>query len=291
MILKEITISPQAKTQTFEGFHFLRAIFSILIVALRSDFIGLIGLLTVASIGDFLKANIAYVAVPVFLQISLFLFYFKREQLGGSYFIRKRLPKLIYLYVFWVTAIVIFDFILNKNPDIIRDATSSVKGLIEFIVSGGSSPFFFFFALIFLISLAEGFVLSQESRAFSKNIKLAYSLLFISCLIVCCFSFIDLTINNIFSGNPPSLLKVIHNITKWDYNPLNFLPYVFTAAITFHEFEQGKMQSLTPKFRIKLCLLFALFIVFTILEWSFREDFRSYARLSLALAHGYFILS
>ncbi len=91
------TIKPDRK---LEGFDFLRTVFSIAIVALHSELFLLAGTVTIGSLcfAKLLKANIAYLAVPVFLQMALFLFLLKRKEVGFQYFLRRRLPKLISLY-------------------------------------------------------------------------------------------------------------------------------------------------------------------------------------------------
>ena len=57
--------------QKFQGFDFLRAIFSIIVVALHADLFNLLsGKLKLDELSNILTANIGYLAVPVFFYSS-----------------------------------------------------------------------------------------------------------------------------------------------------------------------------------------------------------------------------
>jgi len=205
-------------------------------------------------------------AVPVFFQISLFLFYYKSKNLGTNYFIQNRLPKLLSLYLFWVTAITIFDVLLVGKFELVKQSFLSVKSFLEFIVSGNSTPYFFFFSLIFLTTLAAIFnFLFNKSETKSKGLKISYILLFISSATVLLASAIEAIAN--YNNLQSPYLKVIINIAHWDYNPLNFLPYIFTSAITAQEYQDGKLNEVTRWLKNKLASLFILALTFFILEW------------------------
>ena len=135
------------KEKKFEGFDILRAIFSIAIVAYKTNFFYVPEILvsndlTYALSAYVFSGMVGALAVPVFLQISLFLFYYKSEKTGFSYFIRKRLPRLILLYLFWVGLITIFDIFFVGGLEAVKGAASSLKAFLEFIVSGNSTPIF-----------------------------------------------------------------------------------------------------------------------------------------------------
>jgi hypothetical protein len=271
------------KDKKFKGFDFLRAIFSIAIVA---DHANLFTLATIGSITiwtDLLYANFSYIAVPVFLQISLFLFYLKSEKPEFHKFFRKRIIRLISLYLFWVVTLLLFSLVFKEgSPGISKLATLSVRGWIEFIVSGGNSPFYFFFSLIFLTTLAAILVLFFNKLGnFLARIRVSYCLLFISCALVFCFSAIDPIISNNIGTRGVSLIQIMSNIAHWDYNPLNFLPYIFTAAIVVQELNHGKLNNTSLLFQLKLWSLFFLFLIFTLLEWASLESLTHYSRLSL----------
>ncbi|HEY9597301.1 MAG TPA: acyltransferase family protein, partial [Cyanophyceae cyanobacterium] len=205
-------------------------------------------------------------AVPVFLQVSLFLFYCKSEKTGLSYFIRKRLPRLISLYLFWVCSITIFDILFVGGFESVRSATSSLKAFLEFIVSGNSTPYFFFFSLIFVTVIAEFITLLLGNlENSSTKIKLSYGLLFASSIMVFSFSTIQPILN--YTGIQSSFLTTLNNITGWDYTPINFLPYAFTSAITMQEYKDGKLEKVTKFLKRKLYVLLALTLIFFTLEW------------------------
>lgn len=265
--------------QKLEGLDFLRAFFSIAIVALHSN------LFSLSSIGFFsleniLAANVAYLAVPVFFQISLFLFYIKSDKLGSSYFIRKRFPKLISLYLFWVLSKVIFDILLTGKSEPLKNSTSSAKVFIEFIVSGGNSPLYFFFSLALMTALTEVTVLCfKKMKSVSLKTSLLYFLFFTSCILIGFFSLFSFFETPTENGS--NLAKFAFSLAQWNYNPLVFFPYIFMSAIVAQEFNSGKLKNLTSNLKLKLYVLLSLFFVFTLLEWNFLKDLLHYSRLSL----------
>lgn len=267
--------------QKFEGFDFLRAVFAIAIVA---DHTGLFSIVTIQGLTfatDILYANFSYIAVPVFFQISLFLFYFKSKKVELNSFFQKRIVKLINLYLFWISIFTLSKTLFTKGVAGITNFDSlSLRSVVEFIISGGNSPLYFFFSLIFITTLAT-LVLLLHKRIANDFLKLAisYCLLSLSCILILCFSVTDLVFN--FTSVPEtSIMKAISNIARWNYNPLNFLPYLFTASITVQEF-YGNPQKASLHLRKKLCSLFGLFLIFTLLEWFLLKNLVHYSRLSL----------
>lgn len=270
------------KTKKFEGFDFLRAIFAIAIVA---DHAGLFSVATIQELNfvtNALYANFSYVAVPVFFQISLFLFYFKGEKLELSIFFKNRIVKLIYLYLFWVSTFTALKILFAKGLTGFTGFDSlSVRSALEFIISGGNSPLYFFFSLIFITSLASGVIfLHKKTESNSLQLLISYCLLVLSCLLILSFSVTDIVINLIGSQEIPAM-AAISNIARWNYNPLNFLPYLFTASITVQEFYQGDLQKQDSYLNKRLWSLFFLFLIFTLLEWVLLKNLLHYSRLSL----------
>ena len=259
------------KQQKFAAFDFLRAIFSLAIVGYKTKIYNIPKILAPSSftnqLSDYILSGIVgALAVPCFLQISLFLFYCKSEKTGFSYFMQKRLPRLISLYLFWVISVTIFDILFAGGVEQIIKATSSLKTFLEFIVSGNSTPYFFFFSLILLTVLAEILILLfSKIEKFSTKINISYCLLFITSLFVFIFSTIEPIIN--YTGIQSSFLNYLNNISGWDYTPVNFLPYVFTAAITVQEYKEGKLEKLTKPLKRKLYSLLVLTLIFFALEW------------------------
>jgi len=276
--------SEKAQTYKLEGFDFLRAIFAIAIVVLHSRLFMVVEGFKIGSLSvvDILNANVVYIAVPVFFQISLFLFYIKSEKMGSGYLLQKRFPKLISLYFFWVISKIVFDIFLKGKSESLQNSTSSVRSFIEFIVSGGNSPLYFFFSLAFITALTEVLVLSfGKIRKNPIKIITLYSLLFISCALVFLFALLRLIPDDGTGG--VGLFQAASNIAKWAYNPLNFLPYIFTTAIVVQEFNSGKLKKNNSKLKLKLYSLFFLFLIFTVLEWNYSKELLHYSRLSLVL--------
>lgn len=259
------------KQQKFEGFDFFRGLFPLAIVAYKTKLFYLPAILIPSSftyqISDYvLSGMIGALAVPVFFQISLFLFYYKSEKTDFSYFLQKRLPRLISLYLFWVGSVTLFDILFAGGIEQIRRATSSLKTFVEFIVSGNSTPYFFFFSLILLTTLAQ--ILIQLFNKIEKNsikINISYCLLFVTSLFIFTFSALEPIMNA--TGIQSSLLNLLNNIARWDYTPVNFLPYIFTSAITVQEYKEGKLEKVTKSLKIKLYILLALTLIFFALEW------------------------
>jgi hypothetical protein len=271
-----------SKAQTFEGFDFLRAIFAIAIVA---DHTGLFSIATIqgVTIGtDILYANFSYFAVPVFFQISLFLFYFKSEKSELKSFFQRRLSKLISIYLFWLSSFSLLKILLKKeNYHLISFGTISLRSSLEFIVSGGNSPLYFFFSLTFITIIAALIILFFKKLESSiVRIKVSYWLLFASCILIFSFSILDY-ITNLIGNQRIPFIQAISNITRWSYNPLNFLPYLFAAAIAAQEFTQGKLKDISSSFKVKLWSLFFLCLIFILLEWFLLKNLIHYSRLSL----------
>ncbi len=262
----------ERKAQRFESFDFLRAIAAIAVVAYKTKIFNIPEILIPSSLTYGLSAYVlsgmvGALAVPVFLQISLFLFFLKSEETDFRYFFQKRLPRLISLYTFWVVAITLFDSLSGGGFESLAEITSSSRSFAEFIVSGNNTPYFFFFSLIFVTVIAEILVLlfGRLKRPSTKT-NISYCLLFVLSVLLFTFSILDTIIN--YTNIQITLLNFLNNLAKWDYNPLNFLPYVFTAAITAQEYNDGQLQRTSRLLKVKLYFLLFLTIAFFILEWT-----------------------
>lgn len=283
-------LSHQKPNKNIEGFDFLRSIFSIIIVALKTEFFFLAEIFVSATFAYALMAKVAYLAVPVFLQMSLFLFYLKCEKASFLYFLKKRLPRLIILYIFWVGSYVLFEFFIQSNSAIIKGLTSSPKSMIEFIISGGKSPFFFLFSLIFLSTLAA-IVIAAFKKIEKHSVKpwITHTLLFVSALAVFSLSMTPFAIDQLGGNSETGIVRSISNIVFWDYNPFCFLPYLFTSLITIQDFNNGKLKQFSSSINLKLCILLTLFILFTIIELHALEKMLHYSRISLLFGSWLFL--
>ncbi|MBW4474810.1 MAG: acyltransferase [Stenomitos rutilans HA7619-LM2] len=266
--------------EKIEGFDFLRAVFTLVILASHTRLVLLPKLWGMNFISDILYANFVGLAVPCFFQVSLFIFILKSEETGWCYFLKNRLPKLIFLYFFWVTSKILFDILLNLTTSS-ELKSLSIRGKIEFFVSGGSSPFYFFFSLLFVTTLAAVLVnLFRSVEDSSVRLKLNYGLLIASSGFMLFISMMNLVVGSNFGENQIRLANTILNVAQWDYNPLSFIPYIFTATITVHEFrrEQIKRNFLQ---KLKLYGMLILFLAFTLIDWSLFKDIFHHARVSL----------
>lgn len=269
----------QKKQHEFSGFDFLRAIFSIVVVAFH---VNLFNLLSEKFgwflLSDILTVNVGLIAVPVFFQVSLFLFFMKSEKVGLRYFAQKRLPKLISLYLFWGISLMLVRLLFRGQAEVAEVTEfeiSSARKVVEFIISGGYSHLYFFFSLIFITLFAQLLVsLFRKVKKTSARRIICYCLLGVSGGFIFSFSILGLINHEV------TIISTISKIVRWNYNPLNFLPYIFTAAIVIQEFNEGKLKRLTPLLKYKLWGLLSLFVAFTVLEWEFINDL-NYARPSL----------
>jgi hypothetical protein len=262
--------------QKFENFDFLRAIFSISIVAYKTNLFYVptqlfSNRLTYAFSDYILSGIVGAIAVPVFLQISLFIFDIKSYKIGYSYFIKKRFSRLISLYLFWLILITLYDVLFIDKFATISENFSSFKQIILFVVSGNNTPYFFFFSLIFVTIASEALIyfLRILGTQLQTN-KLTYYLLIVSCAWVFACSTLDPVIH--FIGIQSSFLNAVNNLARWDYNPLNFLPYIFTAAITAQEYNDGKLQAFNKFIKQKLSCLLGLALMFFVLEWTLTSN-------------------
>jgi hypothetical protein len=255
--------SPAKQQNVFEGLHFLRATFSITIVALKTYVFHIPQLFIVSEIAYLPSVTIAYLAVPVFLQISLFLFYFKSKSEGLTYFAQKRLRRLLYTYLFWVGSITIFEVLFWHG--FTGNINFFLKGCVEFIVSGNTTPYFFFFSLIFVTCLAQVLLLFFVRIGSEHQKAISYYGLMLSCIMIVGFAtanFFMVQRNLQWPG-----IGFFNSLSQWDYNPLVFIPYIFTAFITVQDLKENNPQRSNESLRLKLWILFVLAIAFFILEW------------------------
>jgi len=267
----------------FGGFDYLRAFFSIVVVALHANLFNFfVGKPRLNFISDILNLNIGYLAVPIFLQVSLFLFCLKREQAGHQYFVQKRLPKLLSLYLFWSISKLTFDFLFKEDSWTNSIKVQSLIDLAAFIIGGGNTIFYFFFSLLFLTLITELLILFFGNQKLSiDKLSISYYLLIGSSLLIFSFPLIDIIYGN----------EMLTNVI----NPINFLPYIFTSIIVAQEFNSGKLENLTSEYRLKIIALSLLFLFLAGLEWFIFKDashsrlFPHYSRLSLVVASWIFL--
>ncbi|MEG4507038.1 acyltransferase family protein [Microcoleus sp. F6_B4] len=270
-------------SEKFYGFDYLRAICCILVVAIHAGIPNL--LLSYKSLYNFIVYNISYLAVPIFFQISFILFFINREKQEGYFF--KKIFKLIKLYFVWGLISQIYLLAINEiSVNQLMDLTDIRKLIIFIITDGYSNPFYFFFSLLLLTTFAELFAF------YSEKVKINNELICYSALIFFCIIVFLLPLSVIFFGKEFAILAQ-------HFNPLNFVPYVFSSFIIKNDLSKTQLNNFFY-FNKKNISILILFIVFAIFEWKyldspllwngFREDFLPtdsedalpvYSRLSL----------
>ncbi len=231
----------------FFGFDYLRAIFCLFVVAWHNFVFGPPTYSHYNTINNFSPAlpdilyfNILLLAAPVFFQLSLVL-YLSNRHTGGSRYFRRRIVHLLSLFLFWSSSILLFRyFILGWN---INEFFLNFNETIKTLVSGGRSRFFYFFSLIILTCLTESLLFYLQSRK-NKNTFIVSAFV---------FSLIMLVVS-------PHLFAKANLIFNYS-NPINFLPYVFSAFIVAELLKNSNST-------IALSVLFSLYILFSIFEWT-----------------------
>lgn len=237
---------PSQKTY-FYGFDYVRAIFCIFVVAWHNFIFGkptYFHFNTIdnfsPTIPDILYFNILLLAVPVFFQLSLVLYILNSSSKNSSYFGR-RIIRLLALFTFWSSSILLFrSFILGWN---INEFFLNFNETIKTIVSGGRSRFFYFFSLIILTALTESILLYLQGKKHKNTFIIAGFVLSLIILII----------------SPHFFAKA--NLLFNYSNPINFIPYVFSAFIVV-----GLLKKSNNTFTLSVLLL--LYILFSIFEWT-----------------------
>lgn len=201
------------------------------------------------SMSDLATYHVLTLAVPAFFLMSLFLFSLKVRS-GNAYFL-KRTEKLIYLYVFWLTAIVLWrggsGQALQKND---------LREFLVFSISGDHSLFYFFFSLI--ITTCVSFLTRRLPPAlFWLLLAVSASLLWL------------MPLYRFKTGLHASL------VTVW--NPANFLVYVFVAGLAARYHASPFFQPSSRMFTAVVAFLALLFITSSIFEWQWMVNERNFA--------------
>jgi surface polysaccharide O-acyltransferase-like enzyme len=255
--------------EKIEGFDYLRTVFCLVVVFVHlfPSGPGEHGSNHGENLTNALQYNFASLAVPVFLQISLFLFYKNRMSKGSDYLTKSRLPSLLKPYLLWTLA---YAFINNTFSSF---DLASPKYILLFLITGGYSIFYFFFSLLILTACAEMIIRLLHVKAFlTENSIGLYYLLFI----------ISSVLTLVFQISPYKGFTEI-------WNTFNFMPYVFSSFIILHDFRQAPERPGLSK--VKLSLLATAYLVFACAEWKYLPGLSSaglwegllppYTRLSL----------
>lgn len=237
---------PSQKTYFF-GFDYVRALFCLSVVAWHNFIFGKPTYFHVNTINNFsptipdiLYFNILLLAVPVFFQLALVLYIVNRSSKSRSYFGR-RIIRLLALFTFWSSSILLFrSFILGWN---INEFFLDFNETIKTIVSGGKSRFFYFFSLIILTALTEFLLLYFKNRKHKNTFIITGFFLSLIILLI-----------------SPHLFAKANLLFNYS-NPINFIPYVFSAFIAVGLLKKSNNT-------ITLSVLLLLYLLFSIFEWT-----------------------
>lgn len=184
--------------------------------------------------------------------MSLFLFFKKQQSIIDDLL---RIYKLIILYVFWVGLWLLFT---RKIP------SWNGPEIVEFIIRGGNSIFYYLFTLVFLTIIA--------SLVRKWTIRGTWLLLF--CFIV----LINITFP-ILNMLDPRYMKLV---AFW--NPLLFLPTIFAAKLMVH------YQKIIKTNKMVIFMIGIIYLLISTIEWGsfihpnhkliLATEFPSYARAS-----------
>mgnify|MGYP000081791246 CR=1 FL=1 len=253
----------------YPGFDYLRAFFSIGIVGWHTKVFGYAHILDKSldtfklTLTDILYANILLLGVPLFLQISIFLYIRNRER--QDYFI-SRIKKLSFLYFFWTLASVVF---LYDGIDF-----SKVISL-DYWIAAGYTHIYFIFSLIIATIVTELLYLLCSRVNKKQFIVLTVFLLFGSCMVL----IFRIPLYELLKASRYAYLIVAF------YSPINFIPYVFTSILIAH---YGNKLSYSH-----FAMLSLISFVFMAWEWKSQVNvfnlgqggllISPYARLSLIM--------
>ncbi|WP_285719166.1 acyltransferase [Pelosinus sp. IPA-1] len=253
----------------YPGFDYLRAFFCIAIVGWHTKVFGYAHILDKSldtfrvTLPDIIYANILLLGVPLFHQVSLFLYIQNRKR--NDYFIG-RIKKLGFLYLFWTLVSVVF---LYDGMDFNKVIS------LDYWIAAGYTHIYFIFSLIVTTIVTELLCLLSSRVSENKFRVLTVLLLLASCMVL------------IFRIPLYELLKTSHYayLIVAFYSPINFIPYVFTAMLIAHYWKKSSSSLLG--------MLFLLSSLFVVWEWKSQVNvfnlgqggllISPYARLSLVM--------
>jgi surface polysaccharide O-acyltransferase-like enzyme len=254
----------------YPGFDYLRAFFCIAIVGWHTKVFGYAHILDKSLDGfkvtlpDIMYANLLLLGVPLFFQISLFLFIQNRKE-KKDYCVH-RLKRLGFLYIFWslVSVVILYDGIdFNKVIS------------LDYWIAAGYTHIYFMFSLMVTTIGTELLCLLRSKMSENKFRVLTIFLLILSCMVL------------LFRIPLYELLKASHYayLIVAFYSPINFIPYIFTTFLIDYYCKKTKVSY--------VIVLFVLSIIVIMLEWKYQVNtfnfgqggilISPYARLSLVM--------
>ncbi|NEO85869.1 MAG: acyltransferase [Spirulina sp. SIO3F2] len=246
------------------GFDYLRAICCLMVVLHHSDGLRIFAFNeTISQMFSVYYMNIGLLAVPIFFQVSLYLFYAKR-QTQKDYFWKTSLPKLLLLYGFWTSLFMSVKLLIGDFSFYERFGT--VANLLATIITAGESLFYFLFSLLLITGLADLSLKIKAQYQIPENRWRIYETLG---LII---SLIYVVWAAPFTLESQQQLWAVHS------NPLNFIPYIFSSYFIFQaidRFIQKKSYNLKKEINRVVIPLAVAAILCGAIEWQllYRADF------------------
>lgn len=266
----------QQNVSDFSGFDYLRALFCLLVVSWHMHLLEPLATtqFATASINAF-NFNFALLAVPVFFQISFFLYY--QNRFSKKDYFKKRISKVGKLYFFWLFIASVFGSLFYSFKLHTISLIGGFKSLPALILAGGHPTFFFFFSLFALTAGAELF--ARAPLKDEQKYIFCQFLLVLSASLVALLPFIQLAV-----GDKASFLTYF-------WNPLNFIPYIFSSYIVYCDFKTSQKPDKRLSLNFKALPLVVLWLVASIAEWKilasdhvwFQSILPEYSRISLLL--------
>lgn len=231
--------------QNIPGFHWLRAIFSVAVVAWHINSFGASLLFSktayrrhVFVFSDLINFHVLFLAVPIFFLISCYLYARKNPSFQ---YCRKRLARFAMLAVFWTMA---GTALYDSHHMLSLLHPKSLQAFLTTVISAAQTPYYFFVSLMILT------VATHIASRLSTGVN---SLLFI---LACALIFALAKASIAFSL--PAL-----NIF---WSPMNFMPYPF-AAVVMARNEERLFSGDSRLFIVAAFLTAAIFA--GLYEWRF----------------------
>ncbi len=261
-----------AEKEYFHGFDYLRCIFCIDVVLWHTTHYAIFPNDIVYYIFYYF---VGLLAVPVFYQISLYLFVRKIKQLDNSVrlkYLKLRLKDLSIIFFFWLP---ISYALLYSN---FYSYFTDIKRFFYFLIGIGTVLWYIsILALLIIIT----FIFVKLSNYLSKPVY--FSLIF--SLLIC--SFVLLQFGKFIFDSL--------GFPLWHINPFNFLPYVFTSII-FSQTNKIKGYKLEYLFIVFFIIATTIETIAYVQNWFIFNYFyrdmvlNNYNRISLVLLSSILLL-
>ncbi|MFC1769885.1 acyltransferase family protein, partial [Nitrospirota bacterium] len=235
----------------YNGFDYLKVIFILCVVAWHSHIFGdptkfsHFIYRTMPLLSDIVYMNLFMLAVPVFIQISLFLYLENRPNKTSSF--TKRFKQLFITYLFWLFTWMLFK---SNGTYAIESSFINLKEILITIVSGRSIVYFLF-SLLLCVSILE-LLLQVEEKVFSINYSWHYWIVTSAIL------------TGVFIAMPYYFSNQGYPYLYWI--PMNFFPYI-SGAVLIHKI---KNSSINKKFFIVGGII--LYFILSLIEWGYVHE-------------------